>query len=218
MAPQLFRALRYDIAIDRRSDEVLRQVIYLRQGLKTLVQGIASLIALPFAALTGFGRIPSIFQAFAQLFSLVPGLPGDFLRVSYYALTLRKCSLHCRVSFGSLFAQSSATVGRGVYIGAHCLLGACEIGERTQIASYVQILSGRYQHERGNDGQILAANEELFIPVVIGADCWIGASAIVMADIGSMSTIGAGAVVTRPMPSSVVAVGNPARQLQRASQ
>ena len=36
--------------------------------------------------------------------------------------------------------------------------------------------------------------------VTIGADCWIGAAAIVMADVGAGSTIGAGSVVSRPIP------------------
>jgi len=185
----------------------------LTKAIKRLTQGITLAIALPLAAITGFGRISNAFQGIAQLVSLIPGLPGDYLRVSFYALTLRTCSLSCRVSFGSFFAQSSTSVGSGVYIGAYCVLGACVIGNRTQIASHVQILSGRRQHERNSEGQILGSREEQFRPVIIGEDCWIGASAIVMEDIGSKTTIGAGAVVTRPIPSGSVAVGNPARLL-----
>jgi virginiamycin A acetyltransferase len=196
----------------------VRLGLQLRQWVKAVVQALTLLIVLPFATLAGFGRFAFIFLVFAQLIALVPGLPGDYLRVAYYVLTLHRCSIHSRVSFGSFFAQSSATVGRGVYIGAYCVLGACEIGERTQIASHVQILGGRHQHVRGADGRIMGANEKDFTPVAIGADCWIGASAIVMADIGPETTIGAGAVVTRPVPSSVVAVGNPARLLERTVQ
>lgn len=148
----------------------------------------------------------------------MPGLPGDYLRVGYYTLTLRRCSLYTRVSFGSFFAQSSSTVGGGVYIGAYCVLGSCSLGDRTQIASHVQILSGGHQHSRATDGRILSANETNFTPVTIGEDCWIGASAIVMADVGPRTTVGAGAVVTRPLPAGVVAVGNPARMLESAAQ
>lgn len=196
----------------------MRLDIHLRQAVKALVQGITLLIAVPFAALAGFGRFSAPFLGFAQLMALVPGLPGDYLRVSYYVLTLNKCAFATRVSFGSFFAQSSATVGKGVYIGAYCVLGACNIGERSQISSHVQILSGRNQHTRGADGRIMGADEEEFKPVSIGADCWIGASAIVMADIGPETTIGAGAVVTRPVPTRVVAAGNPARLLERVAQ
>jgi acetyltransferase-like isoleucine patch superfamily enzyme len=37
-----------------------------------------------------------------------------------------------------------------------------------------------------------------------------------MADVGDGSTIGAGSVVTRPIPPGSVAVGSPARVLPRA--
>jgi virginiamycin A acetyltransferase len=191
---------------------------HLRQALKTAVQWLALFAVSPFALLTGFGRFSSAFKAFAHLMALAPGLPGDYLRIAYYALTLSKCSLHSRVSFGSFFAQSSASVGRGVYIGAYSVLGACNIGERSQIASHVQVLSGRHQHARGADGRISGSNEEEFQRVAIGADCWIGASAIIMADIGPGTTVGAGAVVTHPVPANVVAVGNPARLLEQVMQ
>jgi virginiamycin A acetyltransferase len=190
----------------------------MKHSIKLIVQGLTLLLVMPFAAIAGFGRFTSAFQAFGQLVSLVPALPGDYLRVSYYFLTLRKCSLDSRVSFGSFFAHRSATVSRGVYIGCYCVLGACDIGERTQIGSHVQILSGKHQHAREANGHILGASEEQFKPVSIGADCWIGASAIVMADIGPGTTIGAGSVVTRPVPANAVAVGNPARLLERVPQ
>jgi len=175
----------------------------MRSIFKAVAQAFSLFIALPFAALAGFGRFSSSFKTFAHLVALAPGLPGDYVRVAYYFLTLRKCSLYSRVSFGSFFAQSSATVGKGVYIGAYCVLGGCKIGERTQIASHVQVLGGRHQHARGADGRIQGANEEEFPSI-----------SIVMADIGPGTTIGAGAVVTRPMPMKVVAVGNPARPLE----
>jgi acetyltransferase-like isoleucine patch superfamily enzyme len=186
----------------------------LSSALKATVQGIALVVAFPLALLCAFGRFSLVFQTLAQLLAIVPGLPGDYLRVAYYFLTLRKCSLHSRVSFGSFFAQSSSTMGRGVYVGAYCVLGACSIGDRTQIASHVQLASGRHQHVRDVDGRILGAKEDEFKSVLIGHDCWIGASAIVLADVGAKTTVGAGAVVTRPMPESVVVVGNPARLLE----
>jgi virginiamycin A acetyltransferase len=186
----------------------------LRSVLKAAVQGVALMLVSPLALLCVFGRLSHAFRTFAQLFATVPGLPGDHLRVAYYYLTLRKCSLHSRVSFGSFFAQSSSTMGRGVYVGAYCVLGACSIGDRTQIASHVQVASGRHQHTRDVDGRILGAKESEFETVIIGEDCWIGASAIVLANVGAKTTVGAGAVVTRPTPDRVVVVGNPARLLE----
>ncbi len=187
----------------------------LRASGKSVFQGLSLLFAFPAALLTGFGRFSAAFQGFGHLMALMPGLPGDYLRVAYYVLTLRKCSLQSRISFGSFFAQSASEVGTGVYIGAFCVLGVCTIGERSQIASHVQIPGGRHAHSRDENGRISGANEKTFESISIGADCWIGASAIIMADIGAGTTVGAGAVVTRPLPPGVVAVGNPARLLER---
>jgi len=176
---------------------------------------MAILLALPLALLTGFGRMTWSFQMFGQFVSLLPGLPGDYIRAAYYVLTLRSCSLEVRISFGSFFSQRCVTIGKGVYVGAYCVFGACDIGERTQIASHVQVLSGRRQHGRDSDGRIMGAQQEAFSRVTIDSDCWIGAGAIVMADVGSHATVGAGAVVTRVVTAYTVVVGNPARPLSK---
>ncbi|MBO5555774.1 MAG: sugar O-acetyltransferase [Oscillospiraceae bacterium] len=53
-------------------------------------------------------------------------------------------------------------------------------------------------------------------PVRIGKNCWIGAGALLMpgVTIGDNVVVGAGSVVTRDIPSGVVAVGNPCRVLR----
>ena len=183
---------------------------------KFVVNGVSLCLMFPFAAISGFGQIGSLFSFFSQTVSLVPGLPGDYLRVAYHVMTLDDCPYHCRISFGTFFAQSSVRLGRGVYIGAYCVIASCTIGQRTQIASHVQIFGGGQQHSRDEEGRILGADEATFVSVLIGEDCWIGASAIVMAEVGPGTTIGAGAVVSRPIPAGVVAVGNPARVVGQA--
>lgn len=185
--------------------------------IKRAIQVFSILLAGPFALLTGFGRCELLFQFFAHAFALIPGIAGDYLRVAYYFLTLEHCSLNSRISFGTFFVQSSSTVGKNVYIGAYCVLGPCDIGERSQIASHVQVLAGRRQHARTAEGHIMGSDRRSFTTVTIGSDCWIGASAVVMADVGARTTIGAGAIVPRPVPGGVVAAGNPARILKPIS-
>ena len=180
---------------------------------KLLLHALCTAIAFPLALTCAFGRLGSLFRLWAQWVALAPGLPGDYLRVAYYCLTLESCHRESRIQFGSFFAHTQARVGRSVYIGSYCVLGKARIGERTQIASGVQILSGRAQHARSADGSIGSADDENFSTVSIGADCWIGAQAIVMADVGARTTIGAGSVVVKPLPEGVTAVGNPARVL-----
>ncbi len=54
------------------------------------------------------------------------------------------------------------------------------------------------------------------IPIHIGRNVWIGANSVVLPGItiGENSVIGAGSVVTKDIPSNVVAVGNPCRVLR----
>lgn len=57
-------------------------------------------------------------------------------------------------------------------------------------------------------------------PVRIGKNCWIGAGALVMpgVTIGDNTVIGAGSVVTKDIPSNVVAVGNPCRVMREINE
>jgi virginiamycin A acetyltransferase len=165
--------------------------------LKSLFQGIFLAFALPSGLLCGFGRIRAAFTFFAQHAALVPGLPGDYFRVAFYRLTLDSCHPESRIQFGSYFAHPQARVSKGVYIGSYCILG--------------QVLSGANQHPRDEQGRIQSSEKGTFSTVQIGADCWIGAQAIVMANVGSGTTVGAGAVVISELPAGVVGVGNPAR-------
>jgi acetyltransferase-like isoleucine patch superfamily enzyme len=50
--------------------------------------------------------------------------------------------------------------------------------------------------------------------ITIGAGSWIGSSAIVMADVGPNSVVGAGSVVTRPLPGATIAAGVPAKVIR----
>jgi virginiamycin A acetyltransferase len=187
---------------------------------KILKYGLHALflaLSLPAAAIAGFGRNPATFTMGAHAFAQLPGIIGDYFRIAYYKLTLKKCSLYSRISYGSFFAHSDAVLGDGVYIGSYCILGRCSIGDRTQIASQVQILSGRRQHSRDSQGQISGSAEGEFDWIDVGADCWIGGSSIIMAPIGNGTTIGAGSVVVRPIAAQVVAVGNPARVIKEES-
>lgn len=58
------------------------------------------------------------------------------------------------------------------------------------------------------------------LPVHIGRNCWLGAGVIVMpgVTIGDNTVIGAGSIVTKDVPSGVVAVGNPCRVLRQVGE
>lgn len=182
--------------------------VTLRLIVKRTVQAVALFLVFPSALLCAFGRWRDAYMIFAHLHALAPGIVGNLIRAAFYRLTLRDCSIDVNIGFGSILGNPGATVGRMTSIGSYCMIGRAAIGPRTQIASHVEIPSGRYQHERDTQGKLQGSIDN---QTVIGADCWIGASAVIMATVGDGSTIGAGAVVVKDIPPGVVAVGNPAR-------
>ena len=191
-------------------DIAIRRLV--KDCVKNCINGVSLVCAAPIAAASGFGRIKAAYTFFSHFCALLPGGPGDYLRRAYYHLTLNAFPMSSRISFGSFFSHSDARVGCNVYIGSYCVLGKVDIGAGTQIASGVQILSGQHQHVRDPSGAVFHKGE--FVMVTIGLDCWIGAAAVVMARVGDRSTIGAGSVVTREIPSDSVAVGSPARVIR----
>lgn len=110
---------------------------------------------------------------------------------------------------------SNIELGERVFFNFNCIvLDVCRvrIGSFTLLGPAVQIYTPmhplnaqlRRQHEFGR-------------PVDIGADVWIGGSAIILpgVHIGSRAVIGAGSVVTRDVPESVFAAGNPCRVIRQ---
>lgn len=70
------------------------------------------------------------------------------------------------------------------------------------------------------DPELRAKAYQYNMPVRIGKNCWLGAGVIVLpgVTIGDNTVIGAGSVVTKDIPSNVVAVGNPCRVLRPISE
>jgi len=189
----------------------------MKETLKRFATKLCSLLTYPPALLCGFGKHERWFAASAQRYAMIPGVIGEYLRRAFYAHTLESCSKTCCIAFGTFFSHPQATLEEGVYIGAYCIIGRAHIGAKTQIGSNVHILSGRHQHVRDEQGNILGSEAGTFEDVSIGANCWIGTSAVVMANVGEGSTIGAGAVVTKDIPPGVVAAGVPAKVIRPVS-
>lgn len=145
--------------------------------------------------------------------AIVPGAPGNFLRAAFYKFTLAASSIDVDIWFGTFFSRRGVRLAPNVSIGSYCVLAEVDIGPRTQIASHVQV-PGRQQHSRDQYGRLSHSANQAAEAIRIGADCWIGSSAIIMADVGERSTIGAGSVVVKPIRAGVVAVGVPARPVK----
>ena len=102
-----------------------------------------------------------------------------------------------------------------VYFNFNCvLLDVCRItiGDHTLVGPGVQI----YAATHPMSAEERRAGLEFGRPVSIGRDVWIGGGAIICpgTTIGDGTVVGAGSVVTRSLPVSVLAAGNPCRVLR----
>ncbi|XZE56279.1 sugar O-acetyltransferase [Planctomycetaceae bacterium SH139] len=112
---------------------------------------------------------------------------------------------------------SNIYLGERVYFNFNCVvLDVCEVhvGSFTFFGPAVQI----YAASHPLNAQ-LRRTHEFGKPISIGSDVWVGGGAIICpgVSIGNKSVIGAGSVVTRAIPSGVLAVGNPCRVIRDLS-
>ncbi|MFN0113312.1 MAG: acyltransferase [Paracoccaceae bacterium] len=155
---------------------------------------------------------------------LDPGVLLHPLRMMhYYGYTHVRERRKLTLGKGVLFAPNVSfahaeriELGDGVHIGARSSLWAgnttsrIRVGARTTFAPDCFVTAADYGLA---GGKRLTEQPMVERDVTIGADCWLGARAIVTAGvtIGDGAVIGAGSVVTRDIPANVIAVGAPAR-------
>ncbi len=187
----------------------------MKRGLKWFANVFAGLLVLPFAVLCriGMGVLGPErgFAGWSQGFSLIPGLTGVYLRRAFYRRILPRCGDGCCLTFGTTISHPTARIGRDVYVGSFCSLGDVELEDDVLLASNVSIMNGCEQH--GIERLDVPVREQpgRFTPVAIGRDSWIGERAVIAANVGRHCVIGAGSVVTKPIPDYAIAVGVPAK-------
>jgi len=185
---------------------------------KRAIQGIFTLLALPRLVIHGICRLllgRRAFSAASESIARKPGLRGVYLRQAFYRQTLEHCGQDIYFGWLSVFSMPEARVGKKAYIGRFCSIGFADIEDEVLLADGVQILSGGQEHtQAGSEAGTIHQQGQSYRRVRIGRGAWIGAGAIVMADVGAGTIVGAGAVVNRPLPERCVAVGTPARVIK----
>jgi acetyltransferase-like isoleucine patch superfamily enzyme len=149
-----------------------------------------------------------------QLLALFPGITGQYLRRAFLGWTIQFCDRSATISFGVICSKCDCRIEANVYIGPYCSLGSVHIGKDTLIATMVQIPSGGKMHGIDDLTKPIREQSGVWETVQIGENCWIGSGCVVMANIGRDSVIGAGAVVTKPIPEKVIAGGVPAKVIR----
>jgi UDP-2-acetamido-3-amino-2,3-dideoxy-glucuronate N-acetyltransferase len=133
-----------------------------------------------------------------------------------------------------------AQIRVGARIGAECIIGRdAFIDEGVQLGNRVKVQNGalvyhgvtvddgvfigpgailtndRFPRAITSTGELSRADDWIVSPIRIRLGASIGAGAVVVAgvDVGSFALVGAGSVVTRPVPDYALVVGNPARRI-----
>tara|TARA_R110000772_G_scaffold206614_1_gene317196 strand:+ start:15889 stop:16488 length:600 start_codon:yes stop_codon:yes gene_type:complete len=154
----------------------------------------------------------SVFSFWTHVYSILPGLPGVFLRRAFYSLTLEKCSLNSYIGFGTIFAHRSTVVEDNVYTGIYCSIGSAHLSKNCLIGSHSSLLSGNTQHMRNDEnGEWMPFSTDNINRINIAQNVWIGEGAIILANVGKGSLVAAGAVVNNNVKENIVVAGNPAR-------
>lgn len=187
----------------------------MKDVLKAGANALATLLVLPAYALYRAGAAllgpDKAFPGWSQALSLVPGLSGVYLRRAFYRLVLPRCGADSHLGFGTILSHPTAEVGARVYVGPFGCLGDVTLEDDVLIGAHVSVPNGGSQH--GIDRLDVPVREQpgTWTRLTIGRDSWVGDRAVVLADVGRHCVVGAGAVVTKPVPDYAIAVGVPAR-------
>ncbi len=152
-----------------------------------------------------------------------PGRGGIYARQFFYRRVLSHVGRDVYFGFGTLLSKTQASIGDQAYIGRFCTIGLASLGNRVKLADHVQLLSGGHQHNTQHNTQDGAqdgpqhSEDGQYRAITIGDDAWIGAGAIVMADVGAGAIVAAGAVVTKPVAAHTTVAGVPAKPIASTS-
>ena len=117
--------------------------------------------------------------------------------------------------FHANFGGENVFLGSDIYVNFNLTLvddGPIYIGDKTMIGPNVTIATASHPISPSLREKGLQYN----LKVTIGRNVWLGANTVVLPGItiGDNSIIGAGSVVTKDIPSNVIAVGNPCKVLR----
>ncbi|HBT86427.1 MAG TPA: transferase [Porphyromonadaceae bacterium] len=143
------------------------------------------------------------------------GKAAKFLRYISTKLILDECGKNVDIEKGAHFSRR-CTIGDNSGIGIDCKLnGKVIVGNNVLMGPEVMMFTINHNHSR-TDIPMKRQGTSEEMPIVIGNDVWIGARSIILQDVkvGDGAIIGAGAVVTKDVPSYSIVGGNPAKVIK----
>lgn len=161
-----------------------------------------------------------LIKGVSKILGLTSRLP-DYFRYCKYCKTIRNYNINPGVAFFSgndtyVYGEGEFFVGANSYCGSRCGIYIekglnCNIGSNTAISHNVRI----YTSNRNPIDVITGESEVSTVSgsVSIGDNCWVGANVFICqgVSIGDNVVIGANSVVSKNIPSNVIAAGAPIR-------
>jgi acetyltransferase-like isoleucine patch superfamily enzyme len=134
------------------------------------------------------------------------------VRIGAESMVMKNAILHV-YNFRGL-PHAGISIGARSLIGEGCILrgqGGITIGDDVYLGTLVQVLA--VNHRFDDPTRPISQQGITAQGITIGDGSWVASGAIILdgVRIGRNAVVGAGAVVTKDVPDSCVAVGNPAR-------
>ncbi len=109
---------------------------------------------------------------------------------------------------GQTIINERVSIGAGSFIYGS---SGVEIGKDSLLADHVRVMAGSHRYKDAS--KLIRLQGACAKKTTIGQDVWLGSSAIVLGGVtvGDGAVVGAGAVVTKDMPSYSIAGGVPAK-------
>ncbi|HEU0316312.1 MAG TPA: acyltransferase [Solirubrobacteraceae bacterium] len=139
------------------------------------------------------------------------GLAGERMRRALHNRLGTPVGEGAILRFGCILERPPVEIGRYTVIGHYANVQHARIGDDCLVSDFVYIIDGPHQHNFDRVDVPMREQGITIKQVSIGRDTWIGGHAMILADVGEYCIVGAGSVVTKPVPDYQIVVGNPAR-------
>lgn len=152
------------------------------------------------------------FPFISEFISHVPFSFGWKFRRAVYHQLLSAIPDDVVLNHGVKIEDRRTSFGKDVWISNGCYIDYVTIGDHVLVGPKALLLSGGRHHRTDRlDIPIKLQGNDPKQAIEISNGVWIGAGAIVMANVGHDAIVGAGSVVTKPVPPYAVVAGNPAK-------
>jgi len=133
-------------------------------------------------------------------------------------VNLYGCSIGDNTKVGTFVEiQKKSIIGKNCKISSHTFIcEGVEIEDNVFVGHNVTFINDKYPHATNIDGSMQSEKDWKVVKTFIKKGASIGSSATILCGVtvGENAVIGAGSVVTKDIPSNVVAAGVPAKVIR----